>query len=862
MTCHKRSTLEMICTLICLVALLGCSVDEDSASPGNSVSKPGGGGLGTGASPAPSQTATASGSLIVPPNHLIENEPNDTIAQAQGVTSGSTISGNAAAPDTGFAISGGVAQDLYSLSATRALRIVLTIAEDDLDANDLNLILMDSAGNEIETSAGQTSTEQIETPGAGDFLVGVQALQGASAYVLSFAFSGSLTSVQDTIVPPEAAFVPGEILVKRRANILATRQEGARFAASYGLTRKRMLPSGVELMRVAATPQAPQNQLPNAQRTNTAEALKALTLDRIRQLRRDPTVIYAEPNFLRQPALVPDDAFYDLQWHYPLVNLPQAWDVTTGSDNVIVAVIDTGVLTAHPDLGARLVSGFDFISDVINANDGDGLDPDPNDPGDDPQGQSSSFHGTHVSGTVGALTNNTTGVAGVTWQTRIMPLRVLGVDGGTDADIAQAIRYAAGLTNSSGTIPAEPADIINMSLSGPGESQTLQDAVNDARQQGVIVVAAAGNENVGTPQFPASLDGVIAVAAVDITSQKTSYSNFGANIDVAAPGGNVTIDLNGDDFGDGVLSTSGNDRGEFFAGFQDGTSMASPHVAGVIALMLAVNPNLTPTDIDQLLAGTHADTTRRITRDLGDVGRDDIFGHGLIDAAAAVIAASEIPGGIGNPPNGSILTVSISALNFENFLDSLSFEITNAGIGTLTLTSVSSDVPWITLTPSSGIAPLRVQATVDRNGLAAGTHTGTISVNSDASQGDTTATVRVEMDVGGTTQGDIGTVFVLVLDPNTFETEGQTQTTAAQNYAFRTSLVPPGTYLIVAGTDRDDDRLICEREDACGFFPELVTLIDGEDTPNLNFVVGELIAPQHVPPQLGEHLDGPFMRRR
>jgi serine protease len=660
------------------------------------------------------------------------------------------------------------------------------------------------------------------------------------------------------MIPAGAAFVPGEVLVKFRMGKNGIRQPTATLAADYGLTAKRSFPTGVALLQIASPkPRRSQGGLNGKLSLPQSEdnALKALTIDTVRRLRQEPAVAYAELNFLRQPSRIPNDPLFELQWHYDLINLPTAWDTTMGSDDIIVAVIDTGVLVDHPDLRARLIDGFDFITDPANANDGDGMDPDPSDPGDDPRSASSSFHGTHVTGTVGADTNNTDGVAGVTWATRIMPLRVLGVQGGTDADIAQAIRYAAGLDNSSDALPTERAHIINMSLGGPGLSQTLQDAILAARAQGVVVVAAAGNENTSALQSPAGLDGVIAVAAVDINAAKTFYSNFGPRIDVAAPGGSTAVDLNDDTFVDGVLSTLGTDQGLFIFRLYQGTSMASPHVAGVIALMLAVNPALTPMDIDRLIEGTHPGTTVRITQDFGEPGRDNFFGHGLIDAANAVTAAGILAGSIPPPPTGSTLTVSTQALNFENFLRSLSFEVINSGTDTLTLTEIAVDVPWLTVTPTSGEAPLTVTTTVDRTELAEGSHTAMINITTDAMLGSATATLGVDVRVGGKTLGDVGSVFVLVLDSDTFETIEQTETDASQNYTYTLPPLAPGAYHILASTDRDGNRVVCETEGACGIFPEEVTVVAGQDTLGIDFVVSDLISPQHLPTAF-RHLRG------
>lgn len=835
------------------------------------VSCGGGGGDGREGAPQPPppspNTGVASGELIVPPNNLIEVEPNNTLAQAQPITETTAVSGKATDTDPGFPLPGFpgvVIADLFRFTSSRAVQITLTIAENNLITNDLDLLLLDENGNLLDVSEGFVATEIVETPGAGEFLIGIRAFRGASAYVFSLVPSGSIITGHVDTLPPEAEFVPGEILVKRKADKIDT-QSFMSFASQYGLTRKEVFPPAVELFQVSLPPKAlQQDERTKLLPYHPENALKALTLDSIRRLRQDPAVEYAEPNFIYKPSLEPNDEFFGRQWHYPLINLPQAWEITQGSNDIIVAVIDTGVLLNHPDLQGRLISGFDFISDPENANDGDGIDPDPTDPGDDPEGQSSSFHGTHVAGTIGAVTDNRNGVAGVTWQTRIMPLRVLGIEGGTNADIAQAIRYAAGLSNNSGTVPAERAHIINMSLGGPGFSQTLQNAVQAARNQGVVVVAAAGNENSSTFTSPASLDGVISVSAVDIRSQKASYSNFGSGIDVAAPGGDTRTDFNNDGFADGVLSTMGRERMEeidFIFRFLAGTSMASPHVAGVIALMLAVNPNLTPLDIDQLLAGTHPATTIRITRDLGEPGRDDLYGHGLIDAAQAVLAAQSIADG-GPILTGSILAVSTTALNFGNVISQLSFEITNAGTGTLQITEISANAPWLTLIPSTGIAPLTVNAVVDRSGLASGRHTATIQVLSDASQGDPTATISVEVEVGGETMGNVGTVFVLLLDSNTLDTVEQAITDATQNYTFMTPPVDPGSYLLVAGTDRDDDGFICDIEDACGFFPDLVAITAGQETAGITVVMGELSSPQSVRLTPGRFQAKTWKRRR
>src|SRR5438477_12464332 len=213
-------------------------------------------------------------------------------------------------------------------------------------------------------------------------------------------------------------------------------------------------------------------------RCDHPEALDGLdraraTWSRIEALRTATGVLGVDASFRRYAKKTPNDTRYGEQWDLPLIRCPEAWDVTTGSSSVIVAVIDTGQ-TDHPDLAGKQVAGYDFISDPANAADGGGRDSDPTDPGDGSGGQPSSFHGTHVSGTIGAATNNGLGVAGIAWGVSLMPLRVLGVNGGDDADIIAAIRYAAGLSNATGQLPSTRANVTNMSLGGGGFDQTFQ----------------------------------------------------------------------------------------------------------------------------------------------------------------------------------------------------------------------------------------------------------------------------------------------------------------------------------------------------------------------------------------------------
>lgn len=358
----------------------------------------------------------------------------------------------------------------------------------------------------------------------------------------------------------------------------------------------------------------------------------------IAALARNPAVAYAEPDRVLVAQAVPNDTLYADQWHYYEtaggLNLPPAWDVTVGS-GAVAAVLDTGY-RPHADLVANILPGYDFIIDTDVANDGDGRDPDATDPGDWTCFNfrctlifPSSWHGTHVSGTVAAVTNNASGVAGVAYGAKVVPARVLGTGGGFTSDIADAIIWASGGTVSGVPANAHPADVINMSLGGGGAcDNTSQTAINIARANGTSVVVSAGNSDTDTSgQSPASCDGVINVAASNRAGARASYSNYGALVDVAAPGGETSVPENG------VLSTLNDgqqDPGNDSYAYYQGTSMAAPHVTGAVALMRSVNASLTPDQIECVLKATARPFPAT---------PDQPIGSGIVDAHAAVVAA-------------------------------------------------------------------------------------------------------------------------------------------------------------------------------------------------------------------------------
>ena len=368
------------------------------------------------------------------------------------------------------------------------------------------------------------------------------------------------------------------------------------------------------------------------------------------QLASGSDVEYAEPDYIMYPKAVPNDPSYGEQWHYfesaGGLNLEAAWDISTGSADVVVAVIDTGVRN-HVDLRSNLLPGYDFISDAGRANDGNGRDSDASDAGDamragecgggyPPRDYPSSWHGTHVSGTVAAASDNGIGVAGVAWNAKVLPVRVLGKCGGYTSDIVDGMRWAAGLSVSGVPANPNPAQVLNMSLGGTAPcTNTYQSAINAVVNAGATVVVAAGNESQNASQSsPANCANVVTVGATDRAGGMAYYSNYGSTVDVSAPGGEMSQYSSTD----AILSTY--NTGQTYPGsdsydYSQGTSMATPHVAGVVALMYSVNPELTPAEVEAALKET--------ARAFPAVNGDDQCstsqcGAGIVDAEAALIA--------------------------------------------------------------------------------------------------------------------------------------------------------------------------------------------------------------------------------
>jgi serine protease len=313
----------------------------------------------------------------------------------------------------------------------------------------------------------------------------------------------------------------------------------------------------------------------------------------------------------------PGDPFFGLMWHLDAIGARGAWDITQGTTTRRVGVVDTGTFFGHEDLVGKRGAEFDFISDSFQANDGDGRDGDATDPGDNADcngdgffdAPASSFHGTHVAGTILAGGDNGVGITGVNWNAKLVTGRALGRCGGTTVDIDEAVAWMAGFQiDGVPNIPAaERVRVVNLSLGATGAPcDDFTDSVWDAvAGQNVVIVVAAGNDGNNVPvASPANCDDSLAVAAFghDGNNTLSSFSNFGPEIDIVAPGGDQRRT---GVFEDGVLSGIHPDASPFQDRapytFYEGTSMAAPHAAGVVSLMLDANPGLSAADITSLL---------------------------------------------------------------------------------------------------------------------------------------------------------------------------------------------------------------------------------------------------------------------
>lgn len=795
-----------------------------------------------------------SGTLSVPSGAAVDSDLNDVnqlgrtrnndLATAQALTSPVRLTGSVNRPGTGPTGSnqvGGDSTDAYALDLQAGDIVELAFAPGAADTTaDLDLYVVSTDGALTGSSDGTDGHyECVRITQAGRYYLKIEAFKQAANYTLH---AGPTATVPTGCVATttRATFDPGELVAQGRttSTSLAT-------ALLSGTTAPPRWPHVVTLPASANTRTAARALQATAHPTTPLEA-KLDTLRYAKTLRASGAYDYVEPNWHLETSATmgtfpPDDLHYGEQrWHHALIALPDAINRIQAlpvqpSQRPIIAVIDTGVMLDHPDLQPQLTSpGRAFVTDRV-----------PGDlnlaNGDDQRlaSDNATSHGTHVAGTAAAATFNGIDVAGVAPMARLMPLNVFGRNGSAKTiDILQAMRYAAGLDNNAGVLPARRADVINLSMGSAGAcSAAFQDAVNRVRAAGTLVVAAAGSkaDNAhGQPaevHQPANCAGVIAVGAVDSAGQLSSYANTGASLVVTAPGGdladsstpsgtsNVTPDLD-----EGIFSTLINYTGDgqrvAGVGPLHGTSMAAPQVSGVLALMRYLNPALTPDEVDALFA------SGQLTDDLGAPGRDSAHGWGLVNALKAVNAVLLPQTASGSATSGAAtLGVQPARLDLGSLLGSATLDVVvTAGkrpASTETVTAVRSNSPALTLragVADTSLSLYRLLVEVDRRRLPTdGTHPLTVTFTL-GSGAELTVPVTVERAAGSADSGaGFGPVYVTLSDPDTGHVLHTVLVHATQGrYQWALAGYRRARVAVRAGTDPNNDGVVCGPGEPCG----------------------------------------------
>ncbi len=713
--------------------------------------------------------------------------------------------------------------DGFTLSLSPGQSVTLQALETSAGQSTLSLSLYQDSDliDSSVTAATQGSQAQVtlpETASSGTYRLQVEATESSpTLYILSTSLSGAAQAA--SWYWPDHDFVAGEAVVSFNSSG-NLRAAAAAMTSGADLEPVRELGNGLWQVRAPASVQSA-----SARQLSSEEE----TLAWIRELRQDPDIASVIPNYRVQAQALPtDEPWYSWQqWNYEMVGAPAAWQLAPeAGTGVTVAVLDTGLFGSpgnwHSELDPNVVippsETVDYVSTTYDNDSEPGYDTNPSDPGD--VDGDSVYHGTHVAGIVAGVVN-ANGGTGLAYEASLLPVRVLGEGGeGTSADLMAALDWVIG----SGTPRAE---VVNMSLGGLPYLSDLYDLIQTGVDKGVVFVAAAGNGRSSITSYPAAFDNVLAVSAVDGSGELASYSNFGDWIDLAAPGGEYGG--SGLGLGEVVFSASAEvDDGSLQESFRllQGTSMAAPHVSAVVALMKNVNPDI---GFYQFKAGLEAGELTQAPCN-APCSRTQDLGWGIVDAGASVswAAASaniSVPLVLSSSP--SSVTLAVEGQSSETLI----LEAYGADTGSITIDSVSVTAPWLIADTSAIVGqtgtrfelPLRL----DSEQLAEdSSEVTTVMITYRSDQERTLEIPVVGQRVPEVQLRNAGRHYVLLV--NSTPVNGQYSTVAeavveAENgqYPFSLSLdgVEPGNYFLVAGTDLDNDGLICHAGEACAEYP-------------------------------------------
>lgn len=750
------------------------------------------------------------------PSSRFSSFDNNTQATAQAISLPSQIIGHVSLTEDEW--------DVYSVYSERYQYVLLEIIDYDSEnptENDLDLFITDANLNIVADSESTDNYELLLLPDEGEYLIAVKAYAGDSKYALSI---GTQISKAFSLRTHSSNFsFSDELLIQKKntfnkdnkfQNLIINEFELGQLDPE-GISKKEFKPNllpkrfksklsnvlgirafGLELTRKNL------NRVNEISKNKELAILNSLTPD----LKILPNIHATAHAFTRDPE-------YYRQWNQISIGLDDALGSINNTNEVIVAVVDSG----SPEVGSRAWNdinftndGYDFLTEVIyngvvvlsgEGGDGDGIDSNPYD-FRDLDFQSLTSHGTHVASTIAAK-NNRRGINGM--NVKVMPVRVLPnhpFAGGFNG-IIQGIRYAAGLSNDSGTLPDKHADVINLSLGGASSDYCsfLQPIID----KGVVLVAAAGNESSPMNFYPASCSGVISVGAHDINYDHAYYSNYNQNVDISAPGGDINWDLDGNGITDGVYAYTD----EISLGPLQGTSMAAPHVSGAIAVMKSINSAISNTDIDAMIADGS------ITIDRGLAGRDDYFGHGTLDLAKAVNAALNFT----NASSNTFASLSNSTADYGVDTESITVALNKYGDESLSVVGLFADnnqgFTYGSDVNEEGFGEYTFF--LDRSEFNEGRYSNVIYFQMSSG-----AYVRllVYFAVGSDlVRASVEAAFLILYGGDGEVIRSQIINLSDGEYDFSFENIPTGEYSLRVTTDIDEDEVGCTRGELCGFYP-------------------------------------------
>mgnify|MGYP001372655587 CR=1 FL=1 len=765
-------------------------------------------------------------------DYLANDNSNNSVSGAQVITNPALV--------TGFTGHTGDSGDIYKISTSSNMYVNLDVVDYASGSKDLDLSVWNEDGSSRSYSYVSGSKEWNETinlPSSGTYLIYVNAVTGSSKYYLTVGQRLTNQSMNSSASPSDD-YVKNEIIsyipfTQETTNSM--KEDGDAEQISSAATPLPMqTTSGLRKLKPIELISNFKNQLANSNANGMIYSPKQLDYlshwkakEKLKEL--NPEANYELNYYVKRTAAFTADPYYRVQWNLKQINLEAALNgIGQEVKNIAVAVIDTGSPSVNSvawNATNFISGGYDFVASTSNG-DGDGIDSDPTDLDAVNLGSS---HGTHVASTIGLKNdgNNFNGMG-----VKVLPIRVFPSgpeSSGSSFDIKQAILYAAGLTNDSGTLaPTDtPVKVINLSLSGGGWDCSI---FADVAAQGISVVAASGNdgdEAPGTLNYPASCENVISVGSTNSYDEKAYYSQYNNRVDMSAPGGQTNIDADADGLPDDVYAYVNNTE----PGGMQGTSMASPTAAGGIALLYAVDSDMTPAKVNSFIQNGY------ITDDIGTSGYDTKFGYGRLNVAKAI---ENTLSNIGNT-TVTYMSTNSSLVDFGNALTQVNITLKKVGGSALSVSSLSADdatgLSYTSNVDSEGVGTYTIY--MDRGSIPNGEFQNRLYFNlSNSTKVSIGAYYRVGADK---TRPNLGKAYVgLYNSSNEVIASGELNFDGA--LGFVANDIEDGKYYFIVSTDIDDDNNICGYGELCEYYPEYGSqvsrfTVSGSDTSNAEIYV-------------------------